>query len=352
MASTSNLDDPRRHVRLELERVSGIAGSDFPHNYPGEDHSWNLRKFAENLQVKIAHISETTCEFDLVGIDSSIANAIRRVLISEVPTVAIEDVFVYNNTSIIQDEVLSHRLGLIPLQVDPRKIKMKGADSPNDQNTIVMGLQVACERNREAKKGETDPSLLYINDCVYASDLVWKPAGRQETTFGTNTPRSVVDDVLIAKLRPGQSIELDVHAVKGIGKDHAKFSPVATASYRLLPHIIIKEPIPSSDADEFAACFTPGVVSVETDSKTKQKTVKVVEPRKDTVSREVLRHDKFKDKVELTRIRDHFIFSIESVGAYQPEDLLPEAINVLLGKIDSVESSLKALDSQTSEGRS
>lgn len=57
--------------------------------------------------------------FDLVGVDTSIANAFRRILLSEVPTMAIETVFVFNNTSVIQDEVLSHRLGLIPIKADP-----------------------------------------------------------------------------------------------------------------------------------------------------------------------------------------------------------------------------------------
>ena len=50
-------------------------------------------------------------------------------------------------------------------------------------------------------------------------------------------------DILLAKLRPGQEISLRAHCVLGIGSDHAKFSPVATASYRLLPVIDIKEPI-------------------------------------------------------------------------------------------------------------
>lgn len=42
----------------------------------------------------------------------------------------------------------------------------------------------------------------------------------------------VHDDILVAKMRPGQQIEASCHAVKGIGRDHAKFSPVATATYR------------------------------------------------------------------------------------------------------------------------
>jgi len=79
-------------------------------------------------------------QFDLVGVDPAIANAFRRILISEVgnrafpagarlnrfaaiflqiPTVAIETVYIENNTSVVQDEVLAHRLGLIPLLVNP-----------------------------------------------------------------------------------------------------------------------------------------------------------------------------------------------------------------------------------------
>ena len=112
---------------------------------------------------------------------------------------------------------------------------------------------------------------------------------------------------------PSQAIELDLHAVKGIGKDHAKFSPVATASYRLLPHIIITDPIPPEHVVEFQGCFAPGVIGISPDPKTRQKRAVVKNPRKDTVSREVLRNDKFKDKVELTRIRDHFICTFSAV---------------------------------------
>lgn len=64
-------------------------------------------------------------EFDIIGVDPSIPNALRRILISEVPTMAFDKVFLFNNTSIIQDEVLAHRLGLIPLKADPRMFEFR-----------------------------------------------------------------------------------------------------------------------------------------------------------------------------------------------------------------------------------
>lgn len=67
----------------------------------------------------------------MLGVDASIANSFRRILLSELPTMAIEKVHIYNNTSIIQDEVLAHRLGLIPLKADSRLFKYKEANRKN-----------------------------------------------------------------------------------------------------------------------------------------------------------------------------------------------------------------------------
>lgn len=64
-------------------------------------------------------------EFDLIGIHPFLANTFRRLIISDVPSMAIEKVHILNNTSIIQDEVLAHRLGLIPLKADPRFFEYK-----------------------------------------------------------------------------------------------------------------------------------------------------------------------------------------------------------------------------------
>jgi DNA-directed RNA polymerase I and III subunit RPAC1 len=296
-------------------------------------------------------------------------------MLSEIPTLAIEDVFVYDNTSIIQDEVLCHRLGLIPFtgsrdglrwmqwfkkgppKDDPAQqhiFQQSGevidpnASVSRDNNTIVLELDVTCDWRPEgkelAKQGERDPDKLYINSSVYAHQFVFHPQGNQTEHFiGDGAIRPVNPDILVAKMRPGQHIHLRCHCIKGIGADHAKFSPVATASYRLLPSINIKEPILGADAKKFARCFPRGVIALEDDPVTGEKKAVVADPMKDTVSRECLRHDEFKDKVVLGRIRDHFIFSVESTGQIDSDEVFLESVRALKVKCERFKRNLAEL---------
>ncbi|KAF7789292.1 hypothetical protein EIP86_000234 [Pleurotus ostreatoroseus] len=357
--------NPRRHVGIHKERVSDVSSTEYPGHYPGEDNSWDLEKFKENLQVKVHRLSQRSIEFDIVGVDASIANAFRRILIAEawmkripyprygssssphqVPTIAIENVYVWNNTSIIQDEVFAHRLGLVPLNIDPALIDFRTASglnsAPNDRNTLVFKLQVTCER---APKGS---AKTYIHDEVTSGDLVWVPQGEQEAVFADNLPGPTNKNIVLAKLRPGQEVDMELHAIKGVGKEHAKWSPVATATYRLHPLIVLnpQKPIPRHLAIKFANCFSPGVVDVTADGKI---TIDQYNMRKDSVSREVLRHEEFEGCVELKRIRDWFIFSVESEGPYAPERMLPEAIKVMRQKISSIRKAAQDLIADKSD---
>lgn len=305
--------------------------------------------------MQFHHNERFEASFSLIGLDAAIANAFRRILIAEVPTLAIEFVFVHNNTSVIQDEVLAQRLGLIPLKgsiegINRMRWFKKATDddpdsgsTPSDYNTIVLQLSVECTENPNAAQDEQDPRKLYYNAHVYARDITFHAVGRQEEYFvGDDAIQPVNPDILVAKLRPEQKIEMELHCIKGIGADHAKFSPVATATYRLLPDIKIMSPIIGDDAKKFAKCFPKGVIGLEPVTSAEaaqrgsgyeghageQKAV-VKDAFSDTVSRECLRHDEFKDKVKLGRVRDHFIFNVESTGQFDSDVLFLEAVKVL-----------------------
>ncbi|KAK3113363.1 DNA-directed RNA polymerase core subunit rpc40 [Teratosphaeriaceae sp. CCFEE 6253] len=375
----------RRIVNINAETVTDVSATDIPGHYgPSQDDSWDLERFARNLQIDYHQNRPHDAAFSLIGVDASIANGFRRILMAELPTLAIEDVFIFDNTSIIQDEVLAHRLGLIPLTSD-NKLAMKDmrwfkkpppkddyaaqavydqddlppdASTPNDHNTLVLTLKVECrwantdqdQRDGKtlAKAGETDPAIRYVNSNVYASQIVFEPQGDQVQWFsGPNAIKPVNPDILIAKLRPGQKIDLRCHVIQGVGGDHAKFSPVATASYRLLPSIDITSPITGSDARKFQRCFPRGVINLVKDSGSGEQKAVVGDVMKDTVSRECLRHEEFKGKVKLGRVRDHFIFSIESSGQYDSDALFLESVRALKAKAEKFKRHLTELE----EGR-
>lgn len=231
-----------------------------------------------------------------------------------------------------------------------------------DNNTVVMKLNVECTKADDYdelnKKGEDDPTKLYKHAHVYARDIEFVVSGRQGTYFSgeSDAIRSVHPDILLAKMRPGQCIDMEMHCIKGIGADHAKFSPVATASHRLLPTITIKQPILGADARKFARCFPKGVIGLEEVSAEEaerqgsgyeghegEKKAVVRNTFKDTVSRECLRHPEFEGKVKLGRVRDHFIFMVESTGQYPSDELFLESVRILKEKCATMKRGLAGI---------
>lgn len=334
--------------------------------------------------------------FEISGVDVSFANALRRIMIAEVPTIAIEHVYMWNNSSIVHDEVLAHRIGLVPINCDSRLFDefLGEDDEATDRNTIVFRLKVSCGRSKAddqrremvRKINETaninahqqqtqdsnnrnsdsvmgheeldtiarDSASLYqatntnaadiaaaietpgrpYTKHVYSSDLEWVPQGDQEDRF-VNSIRPVHEDILLAKLRPGQVIELEAHGRRGMGKDHAKFSPVATAAYRLMPQVELIKPVYDDLAEQLVNLYEPGVfklVNCLVEEAPHRVKAEVYNPYACTMSRNFMRDPILKESVRITRVPNHFIFSIESVGMMKPEIILAEALRVLQTK--------------------
>lgn len=332
-----------------------------------------LERFRKRFRINVLENKGNDLVFEMIGCDTSFANALRRILLAEVPTVAIENVYMWNNTSIIHDEVLAHRLGLIPINVDARLFDpIEDGDDSTDRNTLVFQLQVKCPSRRpasakkknddedgESELTETEKSVLENTELdqaayaaakkeaiqtpgrpytlhLYSKDLVWVPQGDQSTRFPDGI-RPVHDDILIAKLRPGQEIELEAHARYGIGQDHAKYSPVATAAYRLYTDVEIVEPIYDEDAEQLAHLYEPGVFDlVPAGVPGKRVKAKVVNPYATTMSRNYMKNPTLAKSIKMTRIPHHFIFSVESVGMHKPAVLVAEALKVLQNKCNSL----------------
>ena len=141
----------------------------------------------------------------------------------------------------MQDEVFSHRLGLLPLRADPRQFEWKPAEDDSlegdEKNTLEFELKVRCS-NRQ--NGPNSSGFTFVEKGVYAKDIRWLPRGDQKSWVNVDDPGPIDDEeshILLNKLHPGHELDIKLYAIKGIGRDHAKFSPVATAFYRLLPKV-------------------------------------------------------------------------------------------------------------------
>ncbi|KAF7847486.1 hypothetical protein BT93_L2910 [Corymbia citriodora subsp. variegata] len=290
MAEADGVPSTKLPPHLELRRTRVLCKVDAPDNTDtiqysgayaslGHENSLRFADFCKDFRVDITRISDDDMEFDVVSVDPSIANAFRRILLAELPIMAIENVLIANNTSVVQDEVLAHRLGLIPIKVDPRLFDyLSENDTPNEKNTIVFKLHGSeflktYESLTSTSKPETYTSFTCSQDSM--------------PEFAGN-PIRVYPDIIISKLGFGQEIELEAHAVKGVGKTHAKWSPVATCWYRMLPEVELMEEIEGEKADVLKQKCAAKVFEIE-DLADGKKRATVARPRACTLCRECIR---------------------------------------------------------------
>ena len=147
-------------------------------------------------------------------------------MLAEIPTISIDMVDINTNSSVLPDEFLAHRLGLVPL--NSRGVVNTLQDSrqcPNCDDhcewcSVTLRLRAKCERDETMK--------------VFASDLMVVEERRDQIG------QPVIKDVtgqgpLIAKLRQGQEIDLSCIAKKGFAKEHAKWAPTAAIGFEYDP---------------------------------------------------------------------------------------------------------------------
>lgn len=169
------------------------------------------------MQIEFARIDNDSARFVLSGATPAFANALRRAMISEVPTLAIEDLRIYDNSSVLFDEILAHRIGLIPITTDlTRFVKQdacscEGVGCPLCSVTFTLSVE--------------GPGF------VYSGDLI---SDDPET-------RPVHDNIPIVKLFEGQKVVLEARAVLNIGAEHAKWQATTACGYKTYPVIVITE---------------------------------------------------------------------------------------------------------------
>ncbi len=265
-----------------------------------------------------------TLRFILHGVPTSFANALRRIMIAEVPTMTIDDVFIFENSSVLSDEFLAHRLGLIPLTTDldsyvlPEECECK-SELGCDRCRAVLTLDVRAEEEVRT---------------VYSGDL--KP--------GDPKIRPVSDGIPIVKLAPGQSLKLEAYARLGLGKVHAKWQPVSECVYQNLPRIEI-------DGDRCNLCGA----CVEACPRDILEVVEGGLRVKRLLDCFVCGFCEKACPLDPSAVRpgfveDSFLYTIESTGALSPERIVLEAARVLARKMGEFMEEVRRLGGEGGEG--
>ena len=161
------------------------------------------------MKVKYLKRGDKKATFVVSDIDFTKANAIRRALMTYVPSMAVDRITVYENTSPIYEEMLAHRIGLIPLATDLKTYNMKAGCKCGGKGCARCEAVLILEK--------TGPGVIYSSD-LKPQDPKIKP---------------VYDKMLIVKLREGQKVKMEMVARLGLMSEHAKYQGVI-ASYKQL----------------------------------------------------------------------------------------------------------------------
>lgn len=182
-------------------------------------------------EIFILESSRYNLKFELLNTDLSVANALRRIIIGEVPTMAIDLVQVSENTSVLNDEFIAHRIGLVPLVSD-------NVDKFNShkQCTCFDFCEKCSVRYRLSKKCPKDQDVCEVtsNDIQLESG---EASHRVEPVRYIGDNGEEEDPILIMRLSKNQMIDFRCIAKKDTAKTHAKWSPVATCLMRMEPII-------------------------------------------------------------------------------------------------------------------
>jgi DNA-directed RNA polymerase subunit D len=267
------------------------------------------------VEVEVVDKTDKTIRLIIRGVDVSFMNTLRRLVLTEIPSMAVDDVVILENSSVLNDEILAHRLGLIPLTTDLDSYNLP-EECPCKSEFGCNLCRVVLTLNVEAADG---------TKTVYSGDFV------------SENPdiKPVSDRISIVKLAQDQKLKLEAYARLGQGKVHAKWQPVSLCAYKFFPQIKIDGK--RCDACEDCVKVCSKSVLVKVGNKIEVRNVIDCTLCEDCVDACL----KDPSAVELTWDKNAFIFDIESTGALPVERLVTEAFSILDKKLKAFLGNLK-----------
>ena len=254
------------------------------------------------MNIKILKETQDKVVYHISDAELSLVNALRRLIIEEVPTIAIDEVTFVKNNSALYDEIMAHRLGLLPLTSDIKSYnfqddcKCGGKGCARCQVKIILQTKGPCT--------------------VYASDLKAKDP----------KIRPVHPETPITILLKGQDLQLEATAKLGTGKQHSKFSP-GLAYYRFYPSLKASKDSNTKKCAEFSDNLEARDNKLEIKDITKWNEAQEQICEQNNV---IVEYDK-----------ENFIFTIESWGQLDIKKIPSIALKIFEDKLKEFDKQIK-----------
>src|SRR6056297_510170 len=245
----------------------------------------------DDYEVEFIERGDRQSRFLVRGVTPAFANGIRRAIIADVPTLSIDTVRMVENSSVMFDEQIGLRLGLVPLSTPLGEFE--------EGDTVTLSLDVS------------GPGTAYSGDLV-SSDGMVQPAD---------------DNVPIIDLKDDQRLELEADAVLSTGKDHAKHQGGVAVGYRHLQRV---EVVGDRDAyDEEETNILRGVI----------------EEDGELIPTSEFDHDltnRYPGKeVEVHDVDNAFVFHVETDGSLSIDELVTAAADSISDRADELEQAVQ-----------
>jgi DNA-directed RNA polymerase subunit D len=253
----------------------------------------------EDYEVEFVERGDREARFLVRGISPAFANGIRRAMIADVPTFSIDTIRVVENSSVMFDEQIGLRLGLVPLT------------TPADEFEIGDEVTLALDVEGPSREETTETVTAYSGDIVSSDEMV-RPAD---------------DNIPIIDLKAGQRLEVEADAVLDRGREHAKHQGGVAVGYRHLQRVNVV-----GDKGEFAD-DEPNILRG------------VIEDDGELVPTEEFDHDlseRYPGKeVEVEDVPNAFVFHVETDGSLTVDELVTRAVGSLRDRADELRQSVQ-----------
>ena len=245
---------------------------------------------------------ERSARFLVRGITPAFANGIRRAMVADVPTLSVDTVRVIENSSVMFDEQIALRLGLIPLTTP---------DDYEPEETVTLAIDVE------------GPATAYSGDLISSDEQV-QPGE---------------ENVPIIDLKEGQRLELEADAKLGYGKDHAKHQGGVAVGYRHLQRVVLGD-----ERDEFADDDPEIIRGVIEDGGTSETSQAAGDDGElvDTASFDNDLSNRYPDReVSVEDVPNAFVFDVETDGSMTVDELVLKAAESLQTRADELEAAVQ-----------